>query len=185
MKHIKSQSEALCIRWQILHCSASFHTSNVLQLSSIRYPQACLSVLSPANKFSSCLKPQQVQQNYGEKLPVLPFWNRLYPKYRWDCHSKDPAQGDGNCNSLSYHGLLCYMAIIHLTYQCPCYGRWKPQIITSRSLLRWNHASLLSHCLQSYVWQRGHAINIIIYLVFTPFFWELRHITETFTCMGK
>jgi len=97
---------------------------------------SCISVLVLANKFSSCLKPQQEQQNYGEKSQVLPFWNRLYLKYKWDCHTKDPAQRDGNCNSLSYQGLLCYMAVIHLSYQCPCYGRWKPRTVTSRLLLK-------------------------------------------------
>jgi hypothetical protein len=42
----------------------------------------------------------------------------------------------GTLNSLSYQGLLCYMAVIHLSYQCPCYGRWKPQIVTSQLLLQ-------------------------------------------------
>ena len=60
--------------------------------------------------------------------------------------------------TLSYHG-LCYMAIIHLSYQYACYGRWKPQIVTSKTAVTedTNHDSLSSHCLQPYVRQEDIA----------------------------
>jgi hypothetical protein len=73
----------------------------------------------------------------------------MYSKYRCDCHTKDPVQGDGN--SLC-HNKACYATWqSYVSYQCPHYGRWKPQIVTSRPLLqRIGIMTLLSHCLQSF-----------------------------------